>query len=267
MKIIQAIDDWGIPTTLFEDMGLLLEGVSPNDAILMWPVKVLGQRESDGVDLHVTLNWGKWDGTKDDLRASLADLLEGEDLKLPRFSHWVPAVFNGREKKFSVLQLPELQKFVVSLRQKISPVFQDNFGSNYMPHISMSDSLYDHINQHKITPREANIEVGGLELRLGNEILDTLSESIVEGRYPLPASQKMVLSDMIENDREWRDWPGGFYVPVGEERARDQERLFSVYVLWHVMRSLIRKGMVIERKAGNIKYYSITPKGEQEMGA
>jgi hypothetical protein len=263
---LAAIDDWGIPSTLLEDMGVLLEGVQPDDAILMWPVTVLGQRESDGVDLHVTLNWGRWDGTEEELRAAVVDVLTGESLKIPRFTQWVPAIFQGKEKKFLVMQLPEVQAFVVKLRKKVADVFQDRFGDGYMPHISVSQSLYDHINNNKITPREAEVKVGDLELRLGDKILDTLSESVIaEGRYSLPASQKMVLRDMASNSRRWRDWPGGFYVPEGEERSRDQERLFSTYVLWPVMRSLLAKGMIEQTAKKGIRYFSITAKGEEEM--
>lgn len=259
---LSMTDDWGIPVTLNEEMGCLLEAVSPDDAILMWPVTIMGERDADGTDIHITLNWGKWTGTEDELRAALAGLLEGVDTKLPMFSQWVPDEFKGREKTFKVLTVPQLKNFVGDLRRKVSEVFPDSFGSGYMPHISISEKLWKTIKDNKLTPQEARISVGDLELRLGTKTLSLLEE----GRYPLPKAQRMVLTDMAKNNRRWREWPGGFYVPEGEERARDEERLFSVYVLWHVMRSLLRKGFVDSKTAKGVTYFSITDKGAREVG-
>lgn len=264
----QMIDEWGIPVTLFEEMGILLESASKDDAILMWPVTILGQREADGYDLHVTLNWGKWTGSEEELRASVSKSLEGQRLNLPSFSEWGTAEFQGREKKFKVLTLPQLKSFVVSLRKSVSGVFQDRFGDGYTPHISVSEELWQHIDSNKLTPKETQLKVGDLELRLGDKILDTYGatvESLEEARV-VPASQKMVLIDMAKNDRRWREWPGGFYAPEGELRARDQERLFSNYVIWHVMRSLLRKGLITQKVEKGISFFSITQDGMAIVG-
>lgn len=265
---LQRIDEWGIPVTLFEEMGILLESAAKDDAILMWPVTILGQREADGYDLHVTLNWSKWNGSEEELRASVEKSLEGMDLTLPSFSEWGTAEFQGREKKFKVLTLPQLKSFVVGLRKAVNTVFQDRFGDAYTPHISVSENLWQHISDNKLTPREAKTKVGNLELRLGDKILETYGstvESLEEARV-VPASQKMVLIDMATNDRAWREWPGGFYAPDGETRARGQERLFSSYVIWHVMRSLLRKGFIDQKVVKGISYFSITPKGSGVVG-
>ena len=87
----------------------------------------------------------------------------------------------------------------------------------------------------------------------------------LEEAFVLPAAQKMVLRDMLQNKRRWREWPGGFYVPEGEVRSKE-ERLFSTYVLWHVMRSLLRKGLITQKPDKGINYFSVTPEGARALG-
>ena len=253
-------DDWGIPITLNEEMGHLLEAVSPDDAILMWPITIMGERDAEGTDIHITLNWGKWAGTEEELREALAGLLEGKNTKLPMFTQWVPDEFKGREKSFKVLTVPQIKEFVAGLRRDVDSVFPDHFGSNYMPHVTVSEKLWKAIRDNKLTPQEARVFVGPLELRLGLKKI-----VLEEGRYPLPQAQKMVLNDMAVNKRRWREWPGGFYVPEGEERARGQERLFSSYVLWGVFRSLLRKGLIVSKVEKGVTYYAITPDGLDQV--
>lgn len=96
------------------------------------------------------------------------------------------------------------------------------------------------------------------------EFVDDFGLPLEEG-FVLPAAQKMVLRDMLQNKRRWRDWPGGFYVPEGETRAKE-ERLFSTYVLWHVIRSLLRKNLITQRLEKGVNYFSVTPEGARALG-
>jgi hypothetical protein len=256
------LTEWGIPE-LTEEMGLLLEAIQPNDAILMWPVTVLGQKEADGYDLHITLIWGKWDQSKEELKEAVSKVLSKKDLKLPSFSSWAPDIFKGQEKSFHVLKIQELKADVDALRKELAPIFNAPLRADYIPHVSVSKSLHDEIVSKKLTPKEAGLKIGDLELRLGQEIIEL--NSLTEARYPLPAAQKMVLIDMVKNDRRWREWPGGFFVPEDETRARGQERLFTTYVLWHVIRSLLSKGLVFLKRENNIRFFEITEKGVQEI--
>lgn len=260
---MQFINEWGIPLTLNDEMGLLLEAVSPDDAILMWPVEIMGvTHQDDGTEIHITLNWGKWNGTPDELRATLSGLLVGQKTQLPPFSAWSATEFQGRDQVFKVLQIPGLKDFVIQLRKLVSSVFPDNFGPSYMPHITVPTSVWQTVSENKLTPREAKVKVGKLELRLGNKVLEQLEEA----RFILPKSQKMVLKDMLENKRRWKAFPGGFYAPEDEERSRVQERLFSAYVLYPVIRSLLRKGLIGQKIENNMTFFYPTPEGHRALG-
>lgn len=261
-----------------ESGSYLFEAVGANDAILMWPVKLLDQtKDSEGTRLHVTLNWGVWTGDEDALRVAVHQLLVGTETTLPRIAEWNPDVFKGKEKTFHVLKIPSLQKFVANLRKALRSVFPDAYGDAYSPHISIDEKTWNQVVDQKITPSEAALEVGPLELRRGNKVLEvfegvvsesTLFEDLLdEAKLVIPNSQKMVLRDMLENERNWLKWPGGFYAPEDEVRQKGTERLFSVYVAFGPIRGLLNKGLIFQSKdqKGRIAFEP-TPDGARALG-
>ncbi len=257
----------------------LFEAVGANDAILMWPVKLLDQtKDSEGTRLHVTLNWGQWTGDEDALRVAAYQLLVGHDTTLPRITEWKLDTFKGQQgKTFHVLKIDALSGFVVKLRKAIRSVFPDNFGDAYTPHITVDESTWQQISDQKITPSEAALEVGPLELRRGNKVIEVFEGVVTESNFfddlllteakVIPNSQKMVLRDMLENERSWLRWPGGFYAPEDEVRQKGTERLFSVYVAFGPIRGLLNKGLIFQSKDNKGRTsFEPTPDGARALG-
>jgi 8-oxo-dGTP pyrophosphatase MutT (NUDIX family) len=165
-----------------ERMACLLEAVDPDDAIVHYPVTIGGEHETkEGVPYHITLRWGKWKGTKEELVEAVEKALEGLDTHRPKISTWRPDVFKGKDKTFHVLLVP-VEGHMLKLRDALEPVFGKDPFPEYKPHISVDEELWNEIQKKKLSPGDLMVDVLPLEVRMGNAQLEVLGEAIYKGR-------------------------------------------------------------------------------------
>lgn len=153
----------------------LIEAVQADDAIVMFPVSINGKHtRKDGTPMHITLRWGKWKSSGDELADAVTRALEGKAVNPPRVTHWQPDVFKSQagDQKFHVLILDRDAR-IKELRDALEPVFgQDKF-KDYKMHITVDEDFWNQVQEKFVLPADVRLEVGALELRLGNRTLKT----------------------------------------------------------------------------------------------
>ncbi len=205
-------------------MGMLLEGIDPNDAIVHFPVKIAGKtHDPEGKPYHITVRWGKWDGTKQELIQKVREAIKGLSTKRPKITEWRPEIFHGKngDKQFHVLRI-SIDTHVRELYDALSAVFGPSDFPHYKAHVTVERELWDRINDKMLLPGDIGVQVLPLEVAMGNATLEQLGEDkesrsiphkVVEffdawDEYSWNSAEKML------GDSELLAWLGQFK-PVG----------------------------------------------------
>lgn len=176
----EALDQWGLPLwgeplteSVRHKMGMILEAVDPNDAIVHYPVELAGKTHTKaGVPYHITLRWGKWDGSREELVQKVQDALHGLDLSRPRVTQWAPEIFRGRDgdKVFHVLVFQSTAA-MKKVRDALSAVFGEDPFPDYKPHITVDEDLWQEISKKFLLPADVGLKILPMEVALGNQTL------------------------------------------------------------------------------------------------
>lgn len=167
---------------VLERKRVLVEGVDPDDAILQFPVSIMGKdKKSDGVPYHLTIRWGK-NNDPEKLVQDVTDALKGLDLSPPQVSHLSPQIFHGKDasKTFYVLVSPHVPQSVLDIKHAVDPIFGDDPFDVYKLHVTVDQDLWDKVKKEYLSPGDLRLHVGPLELLRGNKVLKTFGDKVEE---------------------------------------------------------------------------------------